>query len=232
MYKFFEDFDNYLEKFPLALRIVPLPEFTINRIPPKKIEQNYRRKAISNIFLFLFVPRWYKISRNEKNLLSPFSRVVRYENNDDMYDNPATEAVIDFRWQKARNFFIFLFVRFIIFASCIVLVSWAYLGHGSFINVKFLFGVIIVFYYLAVYQLFTEAVQLSYCGPRKYLGDIFNIFDIISLVFSVIVMTMMFKKFNFPDGFGSVEATDTGTIARISFSIFLLWIEFVSFICN
>uniref|UniRef100_U9STY8 Ion transport domain-containing protein n=1 Tax=Rhizophagus irregularis (strain DAOM 181602 / DAOM 197198 / MUCL 43194) TaxID=747089 RepID=U9STY8_RHIID len=87
MRKLIEDFDNYLEKSPLALRVVPLPEFTISRTPQKN-----RFNIASNIFLFLFIPRWYKISRDEKNLLSSFSRVVRYENNDDMYDNPATEA--------------------------------------------------------------------------------------------------------------------------------------------
>ncbi|CAB4441126.1 unnamed protein product [Rhizophagus irregularis] len=129
MRKIIEDFDNYLEKSPLALRVVPLPEFTIDRIPQKNVEQNYRLKIALNIFLFLFIPRWYKISRDKKKLLSPFSRVVRYENNDDMYDNPATEAVIDFRWQKARNFFFLLFIRFLVFAFCFIFISWQYLSH-------------------------------------------------------------------------------------------------------
>uniref|UniRef100_U9SRN4 Uncharacterized protein n=1 Tax=Rhizophagus irregularis (strain DAOM 181602 / DAOM 197198 / MUCL 43194) TaxID=747089 RepID=U9SRN4_RHIID len=97
MRKIIEDFDNYLEKSPLALRVVPLPEFTIDRIPQKNVEQNHRLKIALNIFLFLFIPRWYKISRDKKKLLSPFSRVVRYENNDDMYDNPATEAILYLR---------------------------------------------------------------------------------------------------------------------------------------
>ncbi|PKC06819.1 hypothetical protein RhiirA5_481799 [Rhizophagus irregularis] len=35
MRKIIEDFDNYLEKSPLALRVVPLPEFTISRTPQK-----------------------------------------------------------------------------------------------------------------------------------------------------------------------------------------------------
>ncbi|PKY56127.1 hypothetical protein RhiirA4_476196 [Rhizophagus irregularis] len=51
----------------------------------------------------------YKIGQNEKNKLSPFARVVQYGNNDDIYDNPATEAIIDF-------------------------LSWAYLDHSTVIN--------------------------------------------------------------------------------------------------
>ncbi|GBC09935.1 hypothetical protein RclHR1_09210004 [Rhizophagus clarus] len=199
IYKFFEDFDNHLEKSPLALRVVPLPEFTVNRIPHKNIEQNYRLNITLNIFLFLFVPRWYKIGRDKKYQLSSFSRVVRYENNDDMYDNPATEAVIDFRWQKARNFFFLLFLRFLVFA-------------------------------FSVYLFVTELIQLYYHGPRKYFGDIFNSFDICSILLPVIVMSIMLREFKFSDGFASVGSVDIGLMVGTSFSVFFLWIEFVGFI--
>ncbi|CAG8725041.1 17515_t:CDS:10, partial [Rhizophagus irregularis] len=171
-------FDNYLEKSPLALRVVPLPEFTIDRIPQKNVEQNHRLKIALNIFLFLFIPRWYKISRDKKKLLSPFSRVVRYENNDDMYDNPATEAVIDF----------------------------------------------------PSYLLVTELIQLYFHGPRKYFGDIFNSFDISSILLPMIVMSIMLQDFKYSDGFASVESVDMGLMVGTSFSIFFLWIEFVNFI--
>ncbi|GBB84949.1 hypothetical protein RclHR1_11530001 [Rhizophagus clarus] len=232
IYRFVEDFDNYLEKSPLALRVVPLPEFTINRVPQKNLEQNYRLKIALNIFLFLFIPRWYKISRDKKNLLSPFSRVVRYENNDDMYDNPATEAVIDFRWQKARNFFIFLFLRFLVFAFCFIFISWEYLSHDviSWKLRNFLVALIFIFYYLAAYLLVTEFIQLYYHGPRKYVGDIFNSFDILSILLPVIVMSIMLREFQFSDGFASVESVDIGLMVGTSFSVFFLWIEFVGFI--
>ncbi|EXX61209.1 hypothetical protein RirG_173230 [Rhizophagus irregularis DAOM 197198w] len=170
MRKLIEDFDNYLEKSPLALRVVPLPEFTISRTPQKN-----RFNIASNIFLFLFIPRWYKISRDEKNLLSSFSRVVRYENNDDMYDNPATEAVIDF----------------------------------------------------PTYLLATEVIQLCFHGPRKYFGDIFNSFDICSILLPMIVMSIMLLHFKFSDGFASVESVDMGLMVGTSFSIFILWVEFM-----
>src|SRR5438046_7331450 len=133
MYKYIENIDNDLGKSPLALRVVPLPGFTINT----NCETKYDLK---NVFLkicwLLFIPRWYRVSRNDnKKLLSPFSRVVHYENNDDIYDNPATEAVIDFRWLSARNYFVSLFIRFFIFASCFVLVICTYLFHNLIIEI-------------------------------------------------------------------------------------------------
>ncbi|CAG8629689.1 4600_t:CDS:10 [Rhizophagus irregularis] len=91
--KMYENFDNDLGKSPLALRVFPLPSFTISDI---KKEDNYNWKIIiKNLFWFIFMPRLYKIGRNGRNKLSPFSRMILYENNDDIYDNPATEATKD-----------------------------------------------------------------------------------------------------------------------------------------
>ncbi|GBB86552.1 hypothetical protein RclHR1_12990001 [Rhizophagus clarus] len=161
IYKYFEDFDNDLGKSPLALRVVPLPAFTINDISKKKVANYDFKKIILNLLWIVFVPRSYKVRRNERNKLSPFSRMLLYEDNDNIYDNPATEAVINFRWQEARNFFFF---------------------------------------------------------------------DIISIVFSVTVMTIMLKNFHFSDGFGSVIEPNTELIVGISFSIFLLWIELILYL--
>ncbi|CAB4387556.1 unnamed protein product [Rhizophagus irregularis] len=228
MFKFLGDLDNKdVEKQTLALRVVPLPEFTRNCIP----QQNKSKKKIFlNVLLFLFVPRWYRIGRNEKNKLSPFSRVVQYENIDDIYDNPATEAIIDFRWQRARTFFFILFLRFLLYILCFGLVSWAYLDHSTVINVDFLIALIVVFYYLAVYLSATEIIQLIFHGPRKYFESIYNIFDIFSIILPVIVMSIMIGDFRYSDGFGGVENTDTGLIALIAFAVFFLWIEGISYL--
>ncbi|RIA80152.1 hypothetical protein C1645_839217 [Glomus cerebriforme] len=74
-------FDKDYEKSPIALCMVPLPGFTIHKIKKKIKKENNDKTAEFDI-----------------NKLSPFARVIRYEDNDDMYDNPATEAVIDFHW--------------------------------------------------------------------------------------------------------------------------------------
>ncbi|GES84550.1 hypothetical protein GLOIN_2v1838566 [Rhizophagus clarus] len=229
MYKFFGEFDNNdIEKQPLALRVVPLPEFTINYTPQ---QDKSKKKIFLSILLFLFIPRWYNISRKEKNKLSPFFRVVRYENHDDIYDNPATEAIIDFRWKRARTFFFFLFLRFLLYILCFGSISWAYLdNNNTIINVKFLIALIVIFYYLAIYLSATEVIQLIFHGPRKYFESIYNILDIFSIVFPVIVTSIMLKDLRFSDGFGSVEITDTGLIALIAFSNFFLWIELISYL--
>jgi hypothetical protein len=224
----YENFDNDLGKSPLALRVVPLPGFTKDNIERKKTAYDLK-KIILNLLWLILIPRWYHIERNERTKLSPFSRMILYENNDDIYDNPATEAVIDFRWQKTKNFFFLLFLRFIVFATCFGLVSWAYLNRSTIVNGNILFILIIIFYYLAIYQLVTEWLQFRYRGPKKYL-DAINIFDIVSIVLSAIVMSIMLKNFQFSDGFGSIETIDNGLIAGISFSTFLLWIVLVSLI--
>ncbi|PKY56958.1 hypothetical protein RhiirA4_448878 [Rhizophagus irregularis] len=228
MFKFLGDLDNKdVEKQTLALRVVPLPEFTRNCI---RQQDKSKKKIFLNVSLFLFVPRWYRIGRNEKNKLSPFSRVVQYENIDDIYDNPATEAIIDFRWQRARTFFFVLFLRFLLYILCFGLVSWAYLDHSTVINVDFLIALIVVFYYLAVYLSATEIIQLIFHGPRKYFESIYNIFDIFSIILPVIVMSIMIGDFRYSDGFGGVEKTDTGLIALIAFAVFFLWIEGISYL--
>ncbi|RGB26521.1 hypothetical protein C1646_770335 [Rhizophagus diaphanus] len=213
---------------PFAFRVVPLPSFTINRIGEKKEEYNFFR-ILLKIFLFLFIPRWYKISRDEKNLLSPFARTIFCEN-DVIYGNPAIEAVISFQWEKAKFFFFSFFIRFLVFAICFWVVSWAYLDHSTIINQNFLFILIIVFYHLSIYQLITEAFQFQHRGPKKYFSEIFNIFDVISIVFAVTIMTIMLKNFQFSDGFGSVKEINNGLIVAISFAIFLVWIELILYL--
>jgi len=227
----FENFDNDNGNPPLALRVVPLPGFIRNNFEPKNDMYMYTfKRIILNILWFIFIPRWYKINRNEKSKLSPFSRVIQYENNDDLYDNPATEAVINFCWPKARNFLFFLFFRFLIFGTCFGYVSWRYLVHDDtkeFQNL--LIASIFIFYYLTIYLFSAKMIQLYYYGIRKYFGVTYNYFDILSIVIPVVVMSIMLNNsFQFSDGFGSVEEVETQLVVGISFSIFVIWLEVVS----
>ncbi|CAI2173626.1 3244_t:CDS:10 [Funneliformis geosporum] len=227
-----ENFDNANGKPPLALRVVPLPGFTTHTIKSERVDYSLR-KNIMNIIWFLLLPRWYKISRNEKDKLSPFSRVIRYENNDDMFDNPATEAVINFCWPKARNFFFFRFIRFLIFGSSFAYISWAYLVHNDdsleFIN--YIIASIIVFYYYAIYFSIAKMIQLQYYGVRKFFSDTFNYFDICSILIPVIVMSiMLINSFKLSDGFENIQAADSQLVIGISFSILLIWIEVILYL--
>jgi hypothetical protein len=113
-----EKFTSHIEKPPLTLGVVPLPDFTKDgSFQPHNNYQKFILKICNVLYILtIFIPRnykprWYK----EDNDLSPFSRMVLYENNDDIYDNPAIKAVINFRWNKARNFFFSFFLRYLIF---------------------------------------------------------------------------------------------------------------------
>ncbi|CAB4474212.1 unnamed protein product [Rhizophagus irregularis] len=223
----FKESKNF-EKSLLALRVIPFPGFSVNRIPKEEIEFT-SIKFIFSVFLFLFIPRRYEISHNDMTKLSPFSKTILCKNFD-IYDNPAIEAVIVLHWRKARNFFFFTFFRFLVFAACFGLISWAYLDHSTIINHYFLFALVFVFYYLTTYQLITEVLQCHHCGFKKYLGEIFNILDIISIMFAVTIMSIMLKNFQFFDGFGSVNEISDRLITGISFSIFLLWIELILYL--
>jgi hypothetical protein len=232
-----ENFDSHVEKSPLALRVVPLPGFTKDG-KNKTIFQSHNiyQKFILNIckvFLCIFIPRiykyksrwWYKGDVDETKL-SPFSRMILYENNDDIYDNPAIEAVINFRWNKARNFFFSFFLRYLIFASCFILVSWKYLVNEIISNGyrKFLIVLIAIFYYLAAYLFITEMFQLYYRGPRKYFKNIFNYFDVASIILPVSAMFKILKNFT---AVGRVGIVDKNDMALIAFSIFIIWIQLV-----
>lgn len=87
---------------------------------------------------------------------------------------------------------------------------------------------IVLFYYLAFYLIATEIIQFLHHGPKEYLSSVFNYFDLISIILPSFVMSYMVHYSNW---FGSVGETDLdlGLIVGISFSIFVLWIEFVSF---
>jgi len=217
------------ESPPLALRVVPLPGFTRHKII-RNTNHSFKRKIL-NIILFIFIPQWYQINKNDKKLLSPFSRVIQYENNNDIFDNPAIEAVINFCWQKTRIFFFIRFLRFLIFGLCFLYVSYSYMDHDVASNDhrNFLVALIAIFYHSAFYQLVTEVIQLNYRGWKKYLSFPHNTFDIFSTIVPMVVMSIMLNNaFQFSNGFGSVETVDTRLIVGISFSILMIWIEIVS----
>ena len=84
---------------------------------------------------------------------------------------------------------------------------------------------------MASYLFIAEILQLYYRGPRKYFHDIFNYFDITSIVLPVITMPRIVKSFQVSNGFGNVDPDDDINLkALIAFSILVIWIQFVGFI--
>jgi len=225
VYILYKGTDKDLGKPPLTLRMVPLPDFTVNQINFPNKEKYGIVKYIIDALLILLLPRRYKINRHKRYKLSPFSRVMLYRDSDDMdmYDNPAIEAVINFRWQRTKFYYLLHFLRFLIFAVCFGLVSWTYLSPKTIINEHLLLASIVIFYYLALYLFLTELIQLIH-GGRKYF-DIFNFFDVISNIIPVTTMSLMLKHYQPSHGFEST--IDPTLVVWISVSIFILWIETV-----
>jgi len=93
---------------------------------------------------------------------------------------------------------------------------------------NFLLPLIIYFYYAAYYLFFVELKQMKHYGWRKYF-DIYNVFDLITLLTSVILMTICLStNFELQDGFGGINVINPNLVIMMSFSILLIWCEFVS----
>ena len=121
------------------------------------------------------------------------------------------------------NIYYFQTLQFHIFAVCFGLVSLAYLSPQNTINKHLLIESIVIFYYLALYLFLTELIRLIH-GGRKYL-DIFNFFDVISIIIPVTTMSLMLKHYQPSHGFEST--IDPTLVVWISVSIFIIWIETV-----
>ncbi|CAI2168588.1 18803_t:CDS:2 [Funneliformis geosporum] len=224
---FIDNFDVDLEPPPIALRVVPLPNFTVDNIPKPVVKYNWKSNLL-RLLKILIIPRGYTIGRDDKRLLSPFVQVVRYEMENDIFDNPAMEAIIDFRWRPARNYFLQLFAAFFAYAVCFGIISAAYMSNYEITGglQVLLILVMACFYYLAYYLIAVEVLQLLHHGWRDYLS-IINMFDISAVVCPAIVMSIFVaSSFELSDGFGKVE-TSTGVVVGISFTMLLIWCEMV-----
>ncbi|CAB5189593.1 unnamed protein product [Rhizophagus irregularis] len=106
----------------VALRSVPLPDFTVYPQGTKSQELNPRNLPFQ-LLRILFWPRGYAIKK-ESNL-SPFLRVVRKDKDGMIFDNPAMEAVIDFKWEYARSHFLRHALLFVCFALLFAVLTGA-----------------------------------------------------------------------------------------------------------
>jgi hypothetical protein len=205
-----------------------LPNFTVDNIP--KIRAKYTWKSnLLRLLKIIIIPRGYIIGREDRNLLSPFVQVVRYEKDNNIFDNPAMEAIIDFRWRQARNYFLQIFLAFIAYAVCFGVISWAYMSKLEATgNLRtFLVCVMMCFYYLAYYLIAVEVKQAWHHGLRASL-NVSNLFDIISIMTPCVVMSIFVaSSFQLSDGFAQVQ-NSTEIIVCISFTMLLLWCEMVS----
>ncbi|CAJ0841435.1 6179_t:CDS:2, partial [Entrophospora sp. SA101] len=208
---------------PFNLCVVPLPNFTVNKIEKKNVQKNVVIACLRHLIL----P--YKYIGDEIKL-SSFTHMINLDRKGLIFDNPAIEALINFRWRPAKIYFLLLFFTFIQYAVCYGILIWAYTTHQNNSNNlrNFLILVMGYFYFTGYRLLSTEFTQLRYYKSGKYFSNKYNILDIIAIIVPLIVeTTIIVKSFEIEDAFGSVKP-DQGTIAAISFSMLFLWIEFVN----
>ena len=131
----------------------------------------------------------------------------------------------------AKRYYFIFFFTYILYAACFAALVGCYLGHveatGHLRN--FLFFLFILFYYSGIYLFLVECRQYQSHKWRHYL-DFFNFVDLASIVIPF-VMTSVYvaPKFHLSNAFADVVTTPNIT-AGLSFTMLLLWFEFVSII--
>ncbi|CAJ0849683.1 6069_t:CDS:2 [Entrophospora sp. SA101] len=207
------------------LCVVPLPNFTVNKIEKKNVQKN----VVITCLRRLILPHRY-IDDEEK--LSSFIQMIGLDRKGLIFDNPAIEALINFRWKPAKIYLLLHSLTFIQYAACYVILIWAYTTYQNSSNNlrNFLILVMGYFYFTGYHLLSIEFAQLKYYKFRKYFSNKYNILDIIAIIVPLIVeTTIIVKSFEIEDAFGSAKP-DQGTIAAISISMLILWIEFLSYL--
>ncbi|CAB4389250.1 unnamed protein product [Rhizophagus irregularis] len=204
------------ENLSPTVKIIPLRNFTVC----KRYDKQKNRIFLSKIFQAAFIPRGYL-----KNIqLSPLVQIVRNEKDDDIFDNPAMEAAINYKWVPTRNYFLRVFFIYILFAACFAALVGCYLGHvettGHLRN--FLVFLFILFYYSGIYLFLVEYRQFQHHGWRHYV-DFFNFVDLASVVISTAMVSVYITpSFKLTNAFADVVATSNIT-AGFSSTMLLLW---------
>jgi hypothetical protein len=216
--------------------MVPLPDFTVY---PEKFEDKREEywKIPFKFLKLLFWPRGHVLKK--KSHMSSFLRMIREESNAEIYDNPSMAAVIDFKWNAARNHFLRHGLIYVVFSILYAYIVGAIKGTDDGIDAKLAIVIVILFYWLGFYLLNTERIQLKFEGWRRYFG-LYNFFDLFAVIFPLVIGTinLYFDIFVLPkmvqrEQEGSVTQDEEDEIRskyRIiticaSFSVLVMWLE-------
>jgi hypothetical protein len=219
----------------VAFRSVPLPDFTVYPGGTKSQELNPRNLPFQLLRILIW-PRGYAIKK-ESNL-SPFLRVVRKDKDGIVLDNPAMEAIIDFKWEYARSHFLRHALLFVCYALLFAVLTGAV--KNSFVEnnvranandegnvhiravVKLM---IFLLYYLGYYLLASEIVQFYHEGWRRYIS-VYNFFDLASIIMPLATYAVTWVR----ESRGNVPTNQLQqTTIATSFTILVLWIEMVCY---
>ncbi|RGB37948.1 hypothetical protein C1646_23598 [Rhizophagus diaphanus] len=151
-----------------------------------------------------------------------------------VFDNPAMEAVIDFKWEYARSHFLRHALLFVCFALLFAVLTGALKNSFVVNNVRanandegnvhiraFVKLLIFIFYYLGYYLLASEIVQFYHEGWRRYIS-VYNFFDLASIIMPLAAYTVTWVRES--RGTVPINQVQQSTVA-MSFTILVLWIE-------
>ncbi|GBB99153.1 hypothetical protein RclHR1_03430014 [Rhizophagus clarus] len=239
--KYYANIFFNIEDFSPTIKIVPLYNFTVCELHKRKndMAQSTPSSPLSiianfllKVFRYLFIPRRYLTNNKEEpSKLSPLVQIVRNEEDDDILDNPAIEAAINYKWGPAKKYFLRLFFTYILFATCFAALAGCYLGHIEATGHlrDFLVFIFVLFYYSGIYLFSVEIIQFLHHSWRHYL-DFFNFVDLASVVFSLVLISVyVTPTFKLSNAFADVAST-SNISAGLSFIMLLLWFEFILYL--
>jgi hypothetical protein len=201
--------------------VVPFPNFTNDNT---NVEERSRGMfgEILHYFERILLPPSYSSSDKE------FNSFLQIANKDVFFDVPVIEAVTTSRWTRTRRYWMIPLIFYIIFLFLFSFLSQHFLS-DNYDNDKynaFIMTMVGIFYYVGMYLLLIEFMQIGKYKIFNYCSNIFNIFDLCSTILGVMVFTFIFaKSFNKTDGINNEEIVILLTITTL-----ILWIEMVCII--
>ncbi|CAG8682097.1 20628_t:CDS:2 [Rhizophagus irregularis] len=156
--------------------------------------KRFQKLSVCENTLKVYVPVTALISTNLSNILrykksleetsfSPFLRIKKSEKA--FFSIPAMEAVINSRWPQAMTYLMLPLGLYVAFLILFDTISWFYLSD----DLPLFASILVMFYYIGTYLLAIEIRQIIKYRT-KYI-TIFNVFDIGSIIFAIIVASMI-----------------------------------------
>ncbi|GBB83467.1 hypothetical protein RclHR1_01020008 [Rhizophagus clarus] len=176
------------------------------------LKSNLLSKKRSAIKLYIPLPQFVSYPTNynffKEFLLGPEPNEFLKLKDTDLYSDWNGEALLNFKWRKFGRFW--YCINWLLYT--IFLISFALATHGKFQRTTYYFSAALGFFQL----LFFELRQFLW-KIKKYVGSIWNLFDLIAYILPIIISIKWLKNQPLPPWVSSI-------------SIFFLELKFVFFL--
>ncbi|CAI2170783.1 7251_t:CDS:10 [Funneliformis geosporum] len=199
-----------------TLRVVPLPDFTVYQNETDKTDKTPNHLIIIKFIRLMIWPRGYV---NKKKYYSPFLQLINKKEGGllyELYDNPAMEACINFKWQAAQYHFLRQFFLFIAFSLSFAIISGIIRNPHVYPSDQYI--AYIIFFYLGYYLLAEEIVQCKHETLQRYFS-IYNLLDVVSILLAIATMIFFLAGNN-----DNIDGQRNLVITQ-AFAVLLLWLE-------